>query len=96
MTEAYITHKEEVLAVYGEHLWPDQPEGDRRERMKGAFSALDNDGGINAWTKRFPSKNILAGVQKRLKNGFLFNVSTYKQEQEESTEAAMQRLERAI
>ena len=96
MTEAYITHKEEVLAVYGEHLWPDQPEEDRRERMKGAFSALDNDGGINAWAKRFPSKKTLAGVQKRLKNGFIFNVSTYKKEQEESTGAAMQRSERAI
>ena len=96
MTEAYITHKEEVLAVYGEHLWPDQPEEDRRERMKGAFSALDNDGGINAWAKRFPSKNTLAGVKKRLKNGVIFNVSTYKKEQEDSTVAAMQRSERAI
>ena len=34
--------------------------------------------------------------EKRLKNGFLFNVSTYKKEQEEITGAAMKRSERAI
>ena len=34
MTEAFLRNKEEVLRLYGAHLWPGEEEGVRRERMK--------------------------------------------------------------
>jgi len=37
-TETYITHKEEILRVFGARLWPEAEVAEQRERMKGAMN----------------------------------------------------------
>ena len=96
MTEAFLKNKEEVLGLYGAHLWPSEEESVRRERMKSVMAALDNDGGLSAWRKKWPSNATLAGAKKRLSDGTLFSPSGYKQEQEAATGRAMQESPRAL
>ena len=85
MTTAYLEHKEEILKVFGGHLWPDASEAERRERMKGAMSALDNNGGLDAWRKKNPSAKSLRGVKHALPNGVTFTCHAYKEEQTAGT-----------
>ena len=96
MTTAYLEHKEEILQVFGKHLWPDANEGDRRERMKGAMSALDNNGGLDAWRKKNPSTKSLRGMKHTLPNGVKFTCQAYKEEQTAGTAQAMVESARAL
>ena len=57
---------------------------------------MDNDGGLRAWARKYPSPNSLAGVQKKLRDGTLFNPSAYRKEQEAGTDGAMQGSTRAL
>ena len=98
-TETYITHKEEILQVFGARLWPEAEVAEQRERMKGAMNALDNDGGLSAWAKRHPSTTVksLAGMNERLgARGVVFAPSQYKKEQEAGTQQAMLESKRAL
>ena len=96
MTTAYLEHKEEILKVFGGHLWPDASEAERRERMKGAMSALDNNGGLDAWRKKNPSAKSLRGVKHALPNGVTFTCHAYKEEQTAGTAQAMAESQRAL
>ena len=47
-TETFLTHREEIFAAFGSHLWPDEEEAVRRKRMKATTNAYDMDAGAHA------------------------------------------------
>jgi ribonuclease HI len=96
MTDMFVKNKGEVLAVGGAYLWPDASEEDQYARMKSAMNALDNDGGLSSWKKKWPSPKTLAGKELPLQSGEKFEPSTYKKEQTATTEAAMKDSPRAL
>ena len=63
--------------------------------MKGAMNAMDNDGGLRAWAKKYPSDRSLAGQKRTLSDGSVFNPSEYRKEQEAGTGQAIRESERA-
>ena len=98
-TETFIEHKEDILGIFGARLWPEASVTDQRERMKGAMNALDNDGGLSAWSKKHPSTRAksLAGMKEQLSTrGVVFAPSQYKKEQEAGTQQAMRESSRAL
>ena len=98
MTDVYMAHREAVLEAGGAHLWPNVSEDARRERMKSVMNAMDNDGGLASWRKRWPSEpgHTLAGWKAELGGGVWFEPSRYRREQEDTTEGAMRDSPRAL
>ena len=52
-TETFLTHREEIFAAFGSHLWPDEGEAVRRKRMKATTNAYGMDAGAGIWERRF-------------------------------------------
>ena len=87
-TETFLTHREEILAAFGSHLWPDEEEAVRRKRMKATTNAYDMDAGANMWERRFgnPRQRTLRGVTKTLSDGTRFSMEAYQKTQGGSTD----------
>ena len=87
-TETFLTHREEIFAAFGSHLWPDEAQAVRRKRMKATTNAYDMDAGANIWERRFgnPRKRTLRGVTKTLSDGTKFSMEAYQKAQGGSTD----------
>jgi hypothetical protein len=87
-TETFLTHREEIFAAFGSHLWPDEEPAVRRKRMKATTNAYDMDAGAGIWERRFgnPRGRTLRGVTKTLSDGTKFSMEAYQKAQEGSTD----------
>ena len=88
VTAAFLRNREEVLATYGKHLWPDESPAEQRKRMKATTNAFDMDASPNIWAKRFgnPAGRTLVGVKKTLSDGSKFSMEEYQSAQEGGTD----------
>ena len=97
MTKRFIEARDEVLYGMGAQLFPQAPQREQRDRVKGLFSSIDMDGNVRTWAAKWGMDvETVKAVHVPLANGALFSFRAYLSAQSDGTFWLQEKLDRQV